>query len=154
MFTQEHSGCLKNFTLPFTDLSFSICKYYIKNTNVLLGRDSSINHFSNHQLDILAYTFPYHMQESNNMKPPDCQDPINSVNSHDSLEYRIKQFNLRHPLIQLRFNIHDCYHRPSCFKKGPECRTELPQKHRQIATIQFDKNNTINLYFINSSIKK
>ena len=94
------------------------------------------------------------MQESNNMKPPDCQAPINSVNSCDSLEYRIKQFNLRHPLIQLRFNIHDCYHRPSCFKKGPECRTELPQKHRQIATIQFDENNTINWYFIDGSIKK
>ena len=61
---------------------------------------------------------------------------------------------MRHPLIQLRFNIHDCYHRPSCFKKGPECRTELPQKHRQIATIQFDKNNTINWYFIDGSIKK
>ena len=125
-----------------------------KNTQVLLGGESSINHFSKHQLDILAYTFPYHMQESDNMKPPDCQDPINSVKSIDSLEFRIKQFNLRHPLIQLRFNIHDCYHRPSCFKKGPECRTELPQKHRQIATIQFDKNNTINWYFIDGSIKK
>ena len=63
----------------------------------------------------------------------------------DTLESKIKQFNLRHPLIQLRFNVHDCYHRPSCFKKGPECRTELPQKDRQVGVIQFEKDNTINL---------
>ena len=119
-----------------------------------MGRDSSINHFSNHQLDILAYTFPYHMQNTDYMKPPDCHDSTSSLNASNSLENNIKQFNIRHPLIQLRFNVHDCYHRPSCFKKGPECRTELPQRHRQIATIQFDKNNTINWYFIDGSIKK
>ena len=28
-----------------------------KNTQVLLGRDNSINHFGKHHLDILAYTF-------------------------------------------------------------------------------------------------
>ena len=121
---------------------------------MLLGRDSSINHFSSHQLDILAYTFPYHMQNTDYMKPPDCHDSTSSLNASNSLENNIKQFNIRHPLIQLRFNVHDCYHRPSCFKKGPECRTELPQKHRQIATIQFDKNYTINWYFIDGSIKK
>ena len=125
-----------------------------KNTQVLLGGESTINHFSNHQLDILAYTFPYDMQNSDDMKPIDCQNITSPMDKHTSLEYNIKQFNVRHPLIQLRFNIHDCYHRPSCFKKGPECRTELPQKHRQIATIQFDKNNTINWYFIDGSIKK
>ena len=125
-----------------------------KNTNLLLGRDSSINHFSNHQLGILAYTFPYHMQNTDYMKPPDCHDSTSSLNASNSLENNIKQFNIRHPWIQLRFNVHDCYHRPSCFKKGPECRTELPQRHRQIATIQFDKNYTINWYFIDGSIKK
>ena len=94
------------------------------------------------------------MYKSECMKPLDCQNIINTHHDINSLDTRIKQFNLRHPLIQLRFNIHDCYHRPSCFKKGPECRTELPQKHRQIATIQFDKNKTINWYFIDGSIKK
>ena len=94
------------------------------------------------------------MKECNKMRPPDCYKPNNLQNQSDTLDDKIKQFNLRHPMIQLRFNIHDCYHRPSCFKKGPECRTELPQKHRQIATIQFDKNNTINWYFIDGSIKK
>ena len=94
------------------------------------------------------------MQETDSMKPADCQNNIELPNNSNSLEYKIKQFNLRHPLIQLRFNVRDCYHRPSCFKKGPECRTELPQKHRQIATIQFDKNNTINWYFIDGTIKK
>ena len=88
------------------------------------------------------------MKACNKMRPPDCYKPNDLQNHSDTLDDKIKQFNLRHPMIQLRFNIHDCYHRPSCFKKGPECRTELPQKHRQIATIQFDKNNTINWYFI------
>ena len=125
-----------------------------RNTQVVLGGDSSINHFTKHQLDILSYTFPYHMKGCNKMRPPDCYKPNDLQNQLDTLDDKIKQFNLRHPMIQLRFNIHDCYHRPSCFKKGPECRTELPQKHRQIATIQFDKNNTINWYFIDGSIKK
>ena len=31
--------------------------------------------------------------------------------------------------------------------------TELPQKHRTIATIQFDENNSINWYFVDGSIK-
>ena len=69
-----------------------------KNTQVVLGGESSINHFSKHQLDILAYTFPYHMQESNNMKPPDCQD-LTIAPDINTLHYTIKQFNLRHPLI-------------------------------------------------------
>ena len=126
-----------------------------KNTQVHLGEESSINHFNKSQLDILAYSFPYHMHNNDNMRPIDCrEDPIRSTTNCNTLDYRIEQFNLRNPLIQLRFNVHDCYHRPSCFKKGAECRTELPQKHREVATIQFEKNNTINWYFIDGSIKK
>ena len=86
-----------------------------------------------HQLDMLAYTYPYHMKDSNLMKPKDCQSISDQLPENITLDTAIKQFNLRHPLLQLRFNIHDCYHRPSCFKKGPECRTDLPQKHRHVA---------------------
>ena len=91
-----------------------------RNTNVMLGGDHPDNNFSKEQCDILAYTYPYHMIEHEKMKPIDCQKQGTATFSMDTLESRIKQFNLRHPLIQLRFNIHDCYHRPSCFKKGPE----------------------------------
>ena len=94
------------------------------------------------------------MNECEKMKPLDCQGMDSTTSYLDTLEYKIKQFNLRHPLIQLRFNVHDCYHRPSCFKKGPECRTELPQKHRESAVIQFEKNNTMLWYFADGSVKK
>ena len=94
------------------------------------------------------------MKDSNLMKPKDCQSLNDILPNSLSLETAIKLFNLRHPLLQLRFNIHDCYHRPSCFKNGPECRTDLPQKHRQVACIQFNEDNSINWYFIDGSIKK
>ena len=94
------------------------------------------------------------MQNTDYMKPPDCQHSNHLVSNCNSLDYNIKQFNLRHHLIQLRFNIHYRYHRPSCFKKGPECRTDLPQKHRQVAVIQFEKDKTINWYFVDGSVKK
>ena len=125
-----------------------------KNTNVMLKNQSSENYFSKEQCDILAYTYPYHMKECDTMKPIDCLRFTTTTSYLDTLDDKIKQFNLRHPLIQLRFNVHDCYHRPSCFKKGPECRTELPQKHREVATLQFQKNNTINWYFADGSVKK
>ena len=124
-----------------------------KNTNVQLGDNCSGNNFSKEQCDVLAYTYTYHMNECEKMNPIDCQKSGTAILKVDTLESRIKQFNLRHPLIQLRFNAHDHYHRPSCFKKGPECRTELPQKHRQVAMIQFEKNNTINWYFSDGSVK-
>ena len=106
-----------------------------KNTNLMLGGECSENHFSKEQCDVLAYTYPYHMNECEKMKPIDCQKPGTATLNMDALESKMKQFNLRHPLIQQRFNVHDCYHRPSCFKKGPECRTELPQKYREVAII-------------------
>ena len=131
------------------------CNNIVKrNTRVFLGSESSINDFNKQQLDMLSYTYPYHMKNCGIMKPHDCQNPNDSTACYHTLDEKLKQFNLRYPLLQLRFNIHDCYHRPSCFKKGPECRTELPQKHRTVATIQFDEDNSINWYFIDGSVKK
>ena len=72
------------------------------------------------------------MNECEKMKPIDCQKPGTATFNMNTFESKIKQFNLRHPLIQQRFNIHDCYHRLSCFKKGPECSTELPQKKNKL----------------------
>ena len=93
------------------------------------------------------------MHDTDSMKSFDCQHNKPQTAYLDNMEQKIKQFNIRHPLLQLRFNVHDCYHRPSCFKKGPECRTELPQKHRIVATIQFDKNNSIDWYFVDGTVK-
>ena len=92
---------------------------------------------------MLAYTYPYHMQQTDQMKPLDCQDPSITSNDLNTLRNKVTQFNSRHPLIQLRFNVHDSNHRPSCFKKGPECRTELPKKHKHIPT-----SNQISLGFL------
>ena len=81
----------------------------------MLGGDCPDNNFSKEQCDILAYTYPYHMKECETMKPIDCCRFRTTTSYLDTLNNKIKQFNLRHPLIQLRFNVHDCYHRPSCF---------------------------------------
>ena len=125
-----------------------------KNTKALFGNENSDNSFSKEQCDVLAYTYPYHMNEYELMKPIDCQNKWDNTLDMVTIQSKIKHFNLRHPLIQLRFNVHDCYHRPSCFKKGPECRTELPQKHREVATLQFEKDNTIDWYFADGSVTK
>ena len=125
-----------------------------KNTTVLFGDECLDTHFSKEQCDVLAYTYPYHMNEYEWMKPIDCQKPCDQTLDMDNIESRLNHFNLRHPLIQLRFNVHDCYHRPSCFKKGPECRTDLPQKHREVATLQFGTDNAIDWYFADGSVKK
>ena len=88
------------------------------------------------------------------MKPHDCKSTVKESEDINSLEYRLNQFNLRHPLIQLRFNLHDYKHRPSCFKKGPECRTELPKKHNHAAEILFDNNKCVTWHFIDGSTTK
>ena len=93
------------------------------------------------------------MNEYEWMKPIDCQKPCDNTLDMDNIESKLNHFNLRHPLIQLRFNVHDCYHRPSCFKKGPECRTDLSQKHREVATLQFGTDNAIDWYFADGSVK-
>ena len=126
----------------------------LKNTQVTVGGSSSINDFNKYQLDMLAYTYPYHMQKVNQMKPPDCQAPSIISKDMNMLENKVTQFNSRHPLIQLRFNVHDSNHIPSCFKKGPECRTELPKKHNNAAVIHFDNDKCITWYFIDGSTKK
>ena len=88
------------------------------------------------------------------MKPHDCQSTFKEPKITSILNHRVKQFNLCHPLIQLRFNVHANKHRSSCFKKGPECRKELPEIHRHIAEIHFDNNKCVAWYFIDGSTKK
>ena len=100
---------------------------------------------------MLAYTYPYHMQKVDQMKPYDCQTTSITSEDMNMLENKVTQFNSHHPLIQLRFNVHNSNHRPSCFKKGHECRTELPKKHNHDAEIHFDDDKCITWHFINGS---
>ena len=145
--SEERRKVLVDETVDTNDIVKKNCAVYIQHENFL-------NDTNKYQLDVLSYTYPYYMYESNLMKPVDCCAHDGEVNESVTLEDSIKQFNLRHHLLQLRFNVHDCYHRPSCFKKGPECRSELPQVHKQVACIQFDEDNSINWYFIDGTIKK
>ena len=103
---------------------------------------------------MLAYTYPYHMQKGDQMKPYNCQDTSITLEDMNTLENKVTQFNSRHPLIQLRFNVHDSNHRSSCFKKGPKHHTELPKKHNHAAGIHFDDDKCITWHFIDGSNTK
>ena len=46
--------------------------------------------------------------------------------------------------------MNDSNHRPSCFKKGPECRTE----NSDVAKVQFKNDKRITWHLIDGSIKK
>ena len=52
-------------------------------------------------------------------------------------------------ILNLRFNEHDNYHRSSCFKKGCECRANLPMMMWKETTIDFDIKNSIPWLSIN-----
>ena len=125
-----------------------------KNIQVTLGGMGSIIDHNNNQLDTIIYTYPYNMQNSNSMKPHDCKSTVKEPEDINTLEYRVNQSNSRHHLIQLEFNVHAYNNRPSCFKKGPNCRTELPKKHKAMAEIQFDEDKCIIWHFIDGSTKK
>ena len=62
------------------------------------------------RLDIAAYTYSYHMDGGSLLE----KDPF--WGSAD----------IRTALLHQRFNYHDPSHRPSCFKKGCECRFPFP----------------------------
>ena len=122
--------------------------------NVSMNKESTLNKFSPEQIDILAYRFPYDMLNNINMQLNNNTQLEISQEDIGSLEDRINQFNIRYPMLQLRFNVHDWIHRPSCFKKGNECRTQLPQKHRLCACLVFDEDKSITWHFVDGTSKK
>jgi len=85
-----------------------------ENTSSLIPPNSILANFNKTQLDALAYTYPFHMNEHDSMKPTDCR--VQNTHQESRLEDIINQFNVQHPLLQLRFNIHDHQHR--LFQKG------------------------------------
>ena len=133
--------------------SFNTNDIVNKNTQVTDGGSSSINYFNKYQSDMLAYTYPYHMQKVDRMKPYDYQATFITSEDMNTLENKVTHFNSRHHLIQLKFNVYDSNHRPSCFKKGPECSTELPNKHNHADEIHFDGDKCITWHFIDVSTK-
>lgn len=112
-----------------------------------------IRYHKKHQLDMMAYTYPYDAVNNTNMLPIDCRNDQNSLvqNNRDAI---LNSFNLCYPLLQLRFNNHDIDHHPSCFKKGCECRNNLPQDHQVVAQICFDESNNIEWLFVDGTKKK
>jgi hypothetical protein len=62
------------------------------------------------RLDIAAYTYSYHMEGG-------CKEESDPFWG---------SANVRTALLHQRFNYHDPSHRPSCFKKGCECRFPFP----------------------------
>ena len=78
-----------------------------KNTQVTLGGTSSINDYNKNQLDVLAYPYPYNMQNSNSMKPHDCKSTVKEPEDINTLEYRVNQFSL---LVSNSYSICIDYH--------------------------------------------
>ena len=129
-------------------------------------RDVSNNFTSKPEIiDRLSYLLPYHMNHNDRLYPPDCREQLplqycipasncDSSMSSSHLETKLSQFSLRYPLLQLRFNSHDFHHRKGCFKKGCECRFNLPKGHQIMASIEFDEENAMYWHFIDGSKKK
>ena len=114
---------------------------------------------NNAQLDRLTYTMPYDMFSDVRCRPVDCQPCLSTFmfdgnNVHRDIAERMKQFNMRYPLLQLRVNSHDFLHRKGCFKKGCECRFLLPKGHEFLAYILFDDEDAVEWHFIDGSTKK
>ena len=67
------------------------------NTNVLLGNDTTVQGFTKEQNDILAYTYPYHMMKSDDMRPLDYQRHDESTALSTTVKSILRSFNMRHP---------------------------------------------------------
>ena len=109
---------------------------------------------TNAQIDRLAYMMPYHMKLNPNLRPVDCRDTTTSYQPQSLLEAALLSYELRHPLFQLRYNNHDSEHRKSCFKRGCECRFDLPTKIQEFADIIFASGKEAIWYFVDGSAKK
>ena len=59
-------------------------------------------------------------------------------------------------MLNLRFNYHDPMHRKTCFKKGSECRFEIPKQVQDEGRIMFedDPNQMFEWKFINGESRK
>ena len=96
------------------------------------------------------------MNKNPSLRPLDCRsesDNSRCIFTNDINE-KLNQFQLRYPLFQLRYNYHDCNHRKGCFKKGCECRFNLPKERLFVAEIFFDDDNSIEWHFIDGSKTK
>ena len=109
--------------------------------------------FTKAQIDRLAYMIPYHMKLNPNMRPEDCRDLSTNYQPQSLLEAALLNYCTRHPLFQLRYNIHDSEHQKSCFKNGCECRFDLPTKTQDCADIVFASEKESIWFFVDRSTK-
>ena len=70
--------------------SFNTNDIVKKNTQVTVGGSSSINDFNKYQFDMLAYTYPYHIQKVGLIKSLDCQVPSIISDEMNMLQNRFK----------------------------------------------------------------
>ena len=125
---------------------------WMNTRNRVRDQSSSLGQ-KNEQLDCLSYSFAYHMKQSESMLPFNDNVKQRRNNINDIVR---KDYKLRFPLLQLRFNYHDHMHRKSCFKKGNECRFELPKQVQPMGIIDFedDLNELYDWKFIDGTTKK
>ena len=161
-FQKELSG--ENMTRVHDDISdndsnimnFSPTDLVRLNTQKAMNDKSNAFVESKAQLDMLSYTYPFHMNKNPSLRPADCRFQTNNSKCTfvNEINEKLNQFHIRFPLFQLRYNYHDCNHRKSCFKKGCECRFHLPKQHLFIAEIFIDDDNSVEWHFIDGSKTK
>ena len=131
-----------------TDKSYNVNDLVEHNNNHYLQMIAYQKPFTKAQIDRLAYMIPYHMKLNPNMRPEDCRDSSTNYQPQSLLEAALLNYCIRHPLFQLRYNIHDSEHRKSCFKNGCECRFDLPTKTQDCADIIFASENKSIWFFV------
>ena len=137
-----------------TPKAYSASDLIKSNTAYCLPCNLPQQSFTDAQIDRLAYMMPYHMKQNPNMRPADCRGPTTMNQAQTPLQKALLSYQLRHPLLQLRYNIHDSDHRKSCFKKGCECRFELPSKVQECADILFASDKEAIWFYVDGSTKK
>ena len=97
----------------------------------------------------------YCMRSIYDFDPKDCKKIFyNEYVVHDEDDSFDQSVACRKRILNLRFNEHDFYHRPSCFKKGCECRANLPMMMWPDTSIEFDKKNEIPWHFVDGTMSK
>ena len=73
----------------------------MRNSQAILGIDNTLSTPNKYQLDMLEYTYPYHMKNIA-MKPYNCHGVTCGENSTYAVESMINSLNAHHPSIQLK----------------------------------------------------
>ena len=111
----ECQGCKKSFSV--IDILENTIKRLQNSENQLIPTNIQFP-ILKERLDVLAMRYPYQVLGRDRSNPTNY-DKINDF------------------LVKFRFNEHDCFHRPGCFKKGNECRFKLPKQISEEVSLSF-----------------